>query len=96
MMAKNMGAGEAFWKISYRFILDAVSAIKSLFAGEGTYFIAVVRAHFAFLNWLLFVPKKKRSGNRVRLLNGYLKKSVVWNYFVLGRKSFDEIVGKEN
>ena len=49
MMAKNMPAGEAFWKISYRFILDTVSAVKSLLAGEGKYFVAVFRAHMAFL-----------------------------------------------
>jgi GT2 family glycosyltransferase len=96
MMAKNMRAAEAFWKIWYRFFLDAVSAIKSLFAGEGTYFIAVIKAHFAFLHWLFFMKKKKPVYRKKRRLHGYLRKSVVWNHFVLGKSRFTEIVPKEN
>ena len=96
MMAKNMRVGEAFWKIWCRFFLDAVSAIKSLFAGEATYFIAIIKAHFAFLYWLFFV-KRKRSFlyDNKRKLMGYLRGSVVWAHFVGGKKRFDEIV-KEN
>lgn len=97
MMAKNLPPGEAILKISWRFILDAISATKSLFAGQGTYFIAVIRAHFAFLGWLLFkrkmsvFPDKKR-----RNWLGYYTRSVVWQHFILGRKKFTEIVDKKN
>jgi GT2 family glycosyltransferase len=96
MMAKNLPAGEAIWKISYRFFLDSISALKSLFAGQGTYFVAVIRAHFAFLNWLFF-GKKRTSLNPKHpgRLQGYLRKSVVWSHFVLGKKRFTEIVPKE-
>ena len=95
MMAKNLPAGEAAWKIVYRFILDAVSALKSLFAGQGTYFMAVLRAHFAFLYWLFFIKKKKTLYNKKGPLQGYLRKSVVWNHFVLGKRRFAEIVLKK-
>ena len=97
MMSKNLPAGEAFLKISWRFILDAISATKSLFAGQGTYFIAVIRAHFAFLGWLLFkrklsvFPDKKRWN-----WQGYYSRGVVWQHFVLGKKKFTEIVEKKN
>ena len=96
MMAKNMGTGEAFWKIWSRFFLDAVSAIKSLFAGEGTYFVAVIKAHFAFLYWLLFMKKKKRMQTGTKRLDGYLRKSIVWAHFILGKKQFTQIVREEN
>jgi GT2 family glycosyltransferase len=96
MMAKNLPAGEAVWKISYRFILDAISALKSLFAGQGTYFIAVIHAHFAFLNWLFMSAKENSRYNKKRPLQGYFRKSVVWNHFILGRRRFGEIVQKEN
>lgn len=96
MMAKNLPVGEAIWKISYRFFLDAISAFKSLFAGQGTYFIAVVQAHFTFLNWLFFVKKQKREHNKSGRLHGYLRKSVVWDHFVLRKRRFTEIVQKEN
>lgn len=93
MMAKNMPAGMATWKILYRFWLDTVSAIKSLLGGEGTYFIAVFRAHVAFVGWLLFrrkqsiFPAVKRGK-----LQGYLHKSVVCSHFIEGKKTFAEIV----
>jgi GT2 family glycosyltransferase len=63
MMAKNMPAGEAIWKIAYRFLLDTVSAVKSLLAGEGRYFTAVFRAHGAFLAWLFSSSKKVGNPN---------------------------------
>lgn len=92
MMAKNMPPGEAVWKISYRFVLDGVSAVKSLLAGEGTYFIAVIRAHIRFLKWL-FVERKKSlfPVSRKGVLSGYLHKSVVWGYFIKGKRKFSEI-----
>lgn len=96
MMAKNLPLGEAIWKIFYRFWLDAISAVKSLFAGEVTYFIAVVKAHFAFLYWLLIHKKMKREGlDKHRKLNGFFHKSVVWSYFVRGKKTFVEIVASK-
>lgn len=93
MMCKNMPAGEATVKIIFRFGLDAISAFKSLLAGEGTYFMAVLRAHNAFIWWLLF--KRKQSiwpVERKGKLHGYLHRSVVWRYFAKGEKTFVEIV----
>jgi GT2 family glycosyltransferase len=97
MMAKNMPAGVATWKILYRFWLDAISAVKSLLAGEGTYFVAVFKAHIAFLGWLLF--KRKQSifpADKTAKLQGYLHKSVVYSHFVKGKKTFAEIVGNKS
>jgi hypothetical protein len=97
MMAKNMPAGEAFWKITYRFVLDSISAVKSLLAGEGKYFVAVFRAHFAFLGWWLS-GRKRNAGlpKRGVKLHGYLGRSVVWAHFVGGKKTFSEIVNRKS
>jgi GT2 family glycosyltransferase len=97
MMAKNMPAGEAIWKIAYRFILDAVSALKSLLAGEGKYFVAVLRAHLAFLGWL-FIGKKSKITlpKRGVELRGYFKKSVVWAHFIDRKNTFAEIVERKS
>jgi GT2 family glycosyltransferase len=97
MMAKNLPVGEAIWKIFFRFWLDAISALKSLLAGEVTYFIAVLKAHFAFLGWLFssrtnsLFPKTRKKP-----LKGYLHKSVVWDHFILGKKKFSEIVDNKD
>jgi GT2 family glycosyltransferase len=96
MMAKNMPAGEAFWKISFRFVLDAISAVKSLAGGEGKYFTAVVKAHMAFLGWLISGGKTRINLTKTGYTRlGYHKKSVVWAYFIQGKKHFSEIVVKK-
>jgi len=93
MMAKNLPLGQLAWKIPFRFFLDSISAWKSLFAGEGIYFVAILEAHLAFIKWLLFKRKqsvfpKKRQGT----LSGWYLHSIVWQYFVVGRKTFREIM----
>ena len=96
MMAKNMPVWEATWKIFYRFGLDYISALKSLAAGQKTYYRSVVKAHIAFLKWL-FVERKKAlfpPGKKHKLC-GYLHKSVVWSHFARGKKTFAEIVEKK-
>ena len=93
MMAKNLPPEQALWKIPFRFLLDSISAWKSLFAGEAIYFWAILAAHVAFLRWALFhrkksiFPKKRRAA-----LQGWYTGSVVWQYFVKGKKTFTEIV----
>jgi len=97
MLAKNLPFGQAIWKIPFRFLLDAISAWKSLFAGEAIYFLAISEAHLAFVKWILFkqnesVFPKKRKAN----LAGWYLHSVVWKHFVRGKKTFTEIVENKN
>jgi GT2 family glycosyltransferase len=93
MLAKNLPPEQAIWKIPVRFFLDSISAWKSLFAGQGIYFIAVIKAQIGFLKWVLlkrreslFPPKRKGR------LEGWFDQSVVWKHFVSGKKTFREIV----
>ena len=93
MMAKCLPPGQWLWKIPFRFLLDSVSAWKSLFAGEAVYFWAILEAHLAFFKWLVLSRKKslfppKKTGK----LQGWYTGSIVWQYFVRGRKTFAEIV----
>ena len=93
MLAKNLPAGQLAWKMPLRLLLDAISALKSLFAGQAIYFVAIVEAYFAFFKWVLFrrgesIFPEKKSGK----LHGWTSRSVVWQYFVLGRKTFTEIM----
>lgn len=94
MLAKNLPLSQLVWKIPLRIVLDAVSASKSLFAGEATYFIAVLEAHIGFLRWVI-VDKRKSNfpERRDGVLQGYSPKSVVWNHFISGKDTFTEIIG---
>ena len=95
MMAKNLPLWQAILKIGFRFGLDAISAYKSLFSGQFTYFTAVLKAHFGFLGWLLNDRNKSIFPlKRASRWSGYYLGSVVWKHFVLGQKKFSEIVTK--
>ena len=93
MLAKNLPAAQLWWKIPFRFLLDAISAWKSLLAGQGVYFMAVMEAHLAFLKWV--VLKRKESVfpvGRKGVIRGWFLHSVVWQHFIKGKKTFAEIV----
>lgn len=95
MMSKNLPASQALWKIPFRLVLDTVSAFKSLLDGQGVYFVAIFKAHLAFLAWM---PGRRRKSifpaSRLGRLEGWYVGSVVWKHFVRGKTRFDEIVNK--
>ena len=96
MLAKNLPTGAAVWKIPFRIGLDAVSAWRGLFSGDGGYFMAVLKAHLHFVRWLLVDKKRsvfplKKDGS----LSGWYRGSVAWNYFIRKKTRFLEIVGNK-
>ncbi len=98
MLAKNLPWSEKWWKIPYRLGLDQLSAVKNLLSGDAGYFVAVIKAHFAFFYWIFFVKKKKNEARKKNLkhFSGVYRGNIVWKYFVQKKKLFSEIVSKEN
>src|SRR5690606_21801449 len=96
MLAKNLPPVKRALIILFRMVLDGISAIKSLFAGEVTYFKSIVKAHLGFYKWIFlkkdkrFNPVKKSS----KKMQGKYRGSVVWQHFILGKTKFEEIVNK--
>ena len=95
MLSKNLPIGKKLWVFPVRNLLDGISAWKGLLSGDGGYFIAIVRAHAAFIKWWFFRKRKSVFPQKRRApLNGYLQRNMVWQHFVKKRKFFSEIVGK--
>ncbi len=95
MLSKNLPWQRKLWVMPLRNLLDAVSAWKGLLRGDPGYFIAVVRAHAAFIKWWLFF--KRRSVFPVKKmydLPGIFKGNIAWRHFVKKQKTFGEIVRK--
>lgn len=93
MLAKNLPWYQVLWKIPFRFLLDAISAWKSLFEGQGIYFKAILEAHLGFMGWVVF--RHRRSVfpiSKKGKLRGWYRGCVVWDHFVRGRRYFSEIV----
>jgi GT2 family glycosyltransferase len=83
MLAKNFSLATALWKIPFRLLLG----------GNGGYFMAIVKAHVHFFNWLLF--KKNQSVFPIKKegeVKGWYNGLVVWQYFIKKKKTFLEII----
>ena len=94
MLAKNLPLAQLLWVLPCRLALDAIAAWKNLLSGDAVFFVAVIRAHIAFLGWCIFKrsvairPLAKKAS-----LQGWLNSCIVWDYFVQGKRKFSEIVG---
>lgn len=93
MLFKNLPWSQKWWKVPFRIFLDAVSALKGLFIGDGGYFLSILRAHFSFLKWILFRQSKsvfpeKKDGKPAGLYKG----NIVWEHFVRGKKYFSQLI----
>ncbi|HYM95137.1 MAG TPA: glycosyltransferase family 2 protein [Chitinophagaceae bacterium] len=95
MMSKNLPFAKKIWVMPVRSMLDYISAWKGLLSGDGGYFIAIVRAHIAFLKWWMFHKKESvYPVTKKRTVSGYLHKNIAWEHFVKKKKYFSEIVKK--
>ena len=95
MLAKNLPWSQKWWKIPFRIFLDLVSATKGLFTGDGGYFLAIIRAHMAFVKWVLLKQNKSLFPRRKNnMLYGIYNHNLVWEHFVNKKKSFSEVVKK--
>lgn len=94
MLSKNLPLVQKIWKIPVRIMLDAVSAWKNLvLLGEPSYFVAVMKAHGAWILWMIGHRKdsifpEKTSGELEGLYHG----NIAWEHFIQGKKLFTEIV----
>jgi GT2 family glycosyltransferase len=95
MMCKNLPFAELAWKLPVRFALDAISAWKGLFAGDLSFFTAIVKAHFGLFSFVLS-GKIKRSNypKSLKTLYGVYNGSLVYQYFIKKNQFFNKIVGK--
>lgn len=94
MLAKNLPWSEKLWKIPFRMMLDQLSALKGLLSGDGGYFIAIIKAHLAFIRWCMFHGKTKRKQKLlpIRSLDGIYHGNIVWQHFVKKKTTFSEVV----
>ncbi|MEO5683041.1 MAG: glycosyltransferase family 2 protein [Chitinophagaceae bacterium] len=93
MLFKNLPVAQLLWKLPLRLALDGLTGWKSLFSGDGAYFIAVFRAHVGFVAWLLTKGTRTvKTATGITPLNGWLNRSIVWAYFIQGKRKFSEIV----
>lgn len=94
-LTKNHPPKFLFLKIIFRLILDGVAAFKFLFDGQPKHFFAVIKAHFSFYYFLPSTLEKRKKLKQIpcfkfnisQIYNG----NVVYEYFLKGKKTFNQL-----
>lgn len=88
-LVKNIPSKKIIPVILLRLILDGVAGLKFLLELRPIHTLAILRAHLSFYFYLPKMIKKRKQSNQK---SSYFKiKSIVWNYFILGNKTYTEL-----
>lgn len=92
MLQKNLPFWRAVWVIFARLWFDLFALLH--FAAKGRFrdAAAVSRAHRGFFSVFFRTAKKRRPTKGREDRNGYFSGSVVWDFYLRGRKKFSDIV----
>ncbi|WP_422090667.1 glycosyltransferase family 2 protein [Tenacibaculum ovolyticum] len=88
-VVKNVPKQWFLFIIFSRLILDGIAGLKFLIELKPKHTFAILKAHFSFYqNFFKFLRKRKLLQKKA---NYNLHTSVVWQYFALGRKKFNDL-----
>ena len=88
-IVKNIPKKVLFYVLFSRLILDGIAGIKFILELRPIHTLAILKAHFSFYKNFFKILEKRRKLNKnqeYKLFN-----SIVWQYFVLGRKKFKDL-----
>ena len=86
-LVKNTPKNKGFELIFIRLSLDGIAGVKYLFEGKPLHTFAIIKAHFSFYANLIKMLKKRTS--EIKKLEYYNTKSIVWNYFIKSKKTYN-------
>lgn len=90
MLFKNLPKGRRWKTVLIRLVLDGISSVRFMATGAWPDVLAIIRAHFAFYG---MIPGLTRKTERTHYRAPLYYRSVVWEYFVLGKHRFDKLTG---
>jgi riboflavin kinase/FMN adenylyltransferase len=101
---KNEPRNKLFWLLPLRLILDGLAGFMYLTKGQFKHIKAILEAHFYVYGHLGEIKSKRSFYNkiiekeRIGASNnvGILRGSIVWEYYIRGRKTFKQIVMGES
>ncbi len=88
-LVKNTPATSVFFLVFSRLLLDGIAGVQFVFQLKPMHTIAIIKAHFSFYGMLpKFLKKRKKLTQKEKY---YQHTSVVWQYYLLGRKKFKKL-----
>lgn len=88
-LVKNSPTNKLIPIIFSRLVLDGIAAVKFIIELRPKHTLAILKAHGSFYYYLPTMLKKRKSYTQNN--NYYTIKSIVWSYFVLGKKTFRDL-----
>ena len=88
-VAKNIPKKWFLFVLISRLILDGVAGLKFIIELRPIHSLAIIKAHFSFYKNFNKSLKKRKKISKKQNYYGHI--SVVWQYFVLGRKEFKNL-----
>lgn len=90
---KNVPRRYLWLVILMRLLLDGVAGFKFLVELKPLHTLAILKAHISFYTmWPQMLTKRKHISYKRK--NYHHSKSILWQYYILGRKTFDKILGE--
>ncbi|MBS9766310.1 MAG: glycosyltransferase family 2 protein [Flavobacteriaceae bacterium] len=86
---KNVPAKKIIPLIFVRLVLDGIAGLKFFMELRPRHTFAIIKAHLSFYNNVSKILKKRK--HTAKKEDYYLVKSIVWNYFILRKKTFKEL-----
>lgn len=91
MLTKNLPASEVFYKVFLRFCLDGLAGVYSVAKNKNFKdYKAILKAHLDFLSQLN-TTLQKRKPIAHKSSEGLYPKSIIWNFFVKGKRKFSDL-----
>lgn len=88
MLTKNLPKEKLLPIIFTRLCLDGLAGVQFLFKGKVTHTFAILKAHFYFYH---LIGRNLKKRNNSQKTDYFYTKSIVWNYFVQKKNTFNRI-----
>ena len=89
MLTKNLPLKSLLSTLLIRLIMDILSSLRFIFCGKIYHFMSIYRAHFHYYLMLRSLLSKR---NNSKIRSNYFKiNSIVYKYFVQGKKKFFQL-----
>ena len=88
MLTKNLPKEKLVPIIFIRLCLDGLAGVQFLFQGKFKHTFAILKAHFYYYH---LIGRNLKKRNISQKTNYYYTKSIVWNYFVQKKNTFNRI-----
>lgn len=86
MLTKNLPLNSLLYVLLIRIFLDMISIIRFFIIGRIDLSISIIKAHLNYFNQANKILRNREKS--LKKENYYRIRSIVYNYFILGKKKF--------